>query len=429
MSCVPELRRATRLALSRARERGPAALSRALRLTGAAVASYLVAVLVVSDNRPVTAALTALLIVQVTLVGTIADTARRIVSVLLGVGVAISFSSFVGFTWWSLGAIIAASILLGQALRLGPHLLEVPISAMLILAVGGAGIQAVDRIAETLVGAIVGLLVNLLFPPSIQTRSAGAAVERFAEQIARLLDRVARSLTDGEATREEVRGWLDEARSITNDIARIDQVLIEAGQSRRLNPRAVGTTDTTPDLRSGLDALEHSAVALRAVFRSIADGAGVNRETAEAHEVPDEFYDEDLRGAFATLMVDLSGAVRSFGALVRAEVDRADQPHTAELVGALDAVREARVRLTELLLVNPQESPWLWQLHGSLLAGVERVLAELDVEERTRRRERRRREAAALRRPAAQAAERLRSSTRRVVAERPPRNRPRRRER
>jgi hypothetical protein len=87
---------------------------------------------------------------------------------------------------------------------------------------------------------------------------------------------------------------------------------------------------------------------------------------------------------------------------------------------ALDAVREARVRLTDLLLVDPQAAPGQWQLNGSLLAGIERVLAELDVQERARRRDLRRREAEAARRPAAYAAERLRTTTRRVVQERPP---------
>ena len=422
-------RRAIRSGVRRIQERGPAAVTRALRLSGAAVASYVVALRVVGDPRPVTAALTAVLIVQVTLVGTFADTVRRILSVVVGVGVAIGVSTFAGFTWWSLGALVATSILLGQALRLGPHLLEVPISAMLILAAGGAGIQAVDRVTETLVGALVGLLVNVLFPPSVQTRSAGLAVERFAESMGRLLDRVARSLTEGPVMLDEVRGWLQEARSITNDIVRVDRVLTEAGESRRLNPRAVGTADTTPDLRSGLDALEHSAVALRAVFRSFADGAGAAVETPETDGIAEALGDEDLRIAIAVLMSDLAHAVRSFGSLVRAEVDEADQPHTAELKAALDAVREARVRVTELLLVDPVEAPGLWQLHGSLLAGFERVLAELDVEERIRRRDRRRREAAELRRPAAQAAERLRSTTRRVVAESPVLRRPRRRPR
>ena len=414
----PGLRHLVRTNLRRVRERWRPALARVARLSSAAVASYLLALHLVADPRPVTAALTALLVVQVTLVGTIADTGRRILSVVLGVAVAIGVSTLVGFTWWSLGALVAASILLGQALRLGPHIMEVPISAMLVLAAGGAGVQATDRVYETLIGAGAGLLINIVFPPTVQTRDAGVAVERFAESIARLLDRAARSLNDQEATRDEVRSWLNEARSITDDIAAVDRALTAAGESRRLNPRALGTTDVTPDLRSGLSALEHSAVALRAVFRSLADGAGTSTSGGGDR---DPSTTRICASRSPSSMSDLALAVRSFGTLVRAEVDEADQPHTDELAGLLDAVREARVRLTELLLVDPQGAPGRWQLHGSLLAGVERVLAELDVAERVRRREQRRRETEALRRPAAQAAERLRSTTRRVVAETPAR--------
>ncbi|MDT4913349.1 MAG: hypothetical protein QOC66_2477 [Pseudonocardiales bacterium] len=419
--------RVARTAVARLRERGPAVLTRLLRLTGAALLSYLVAGRVVDDPRPVTAALTALLVVQVTLVGTFTDTLRRVVSVFAGVVLAIGVSLFVGFTWWSLGAVIAASILLGQALRLGPHLLEVPISAMLILAVGGQEALAWDRIIETLIGAGAGLLLNLAFPPAVQTRTAGAAVEQFAHRMGQLLDRAAESLATGQATRNEVRHWLDDARTIAHDIVGVDAVLTQAGQSRRLNPRAVGTVDTTPDLRSGLDSLEHAAVALRAVFRSIADVAGDASDAADQDGVPAEFDDEDLRAALATMMSDLAAAVRGFGTLVRAEVDRAEEPHTADLAEALRAVGEARARLTELLMVDARDAPGQWQSNGALLAGMQRVLAELDVEHRTRERQRRRDAAEARRRPAAQAAERLRSRARSVARDRPVRIQPPRR--
>jgi uncharacterized membrane protein YccC len=404
---------------TRIRERGPATLTRMLRLTAAAVLSYVVAGQAVADPRPVTAALTALLVVQVTLVGTFTDTVRRVISVFVGVVLAIGVSSLVGFTWWSLAAVVAASIALGQLLRLGPHLLEVPISAMLILAVGGQERLARDRIVETVIGAAAGLVLNLVFPPAVQTRSAGAAVERFAHRMAQLLERVTESLASGDATRNEVRHWLDDARSIAQDIVAVDAVLTAAGQSRRLNPRAVGTFDTTPDLRSGLDSLEHAAVALRTVFRSLADTAGAADDPADLDGVPEEFDDEVLRGALATMMSDLAEALRAFGTLVRAEVDRAEEPHAADLAEALRAVGEARARLSELLLVDAREAPGQWQLHGALLAGMQRVLGELDVEHRARERQRRRAEALAARHPAAHAAERLRSRARQVPRRRP----------
>jgi hemerythrin superfamily protein len=414
-------RRVTTTVRQRIGERGPAAAIRSVRLTGSAVAAYVAALPAVDDRRPVTAALTALLIVQVTLVGTLAETWRRIVSVLLGVGVAILVSTFVGLTWWSLGALVAVSILLGQLLRLGAHLLEVPISAMLILAAGGAGAQASDRVAETLLGAAIGVLVNLLLPPRPRTGTAAAAVERYAQSIARLLSAVADSLAAAPATREQARTWLTELRVVTGDAVQVDRILIEAQQSRRLNPRAAGTWNPVPDLRSGLDALEHAAVALRSVFRSVADGA-IASVGAEAEDVPDEEEpsaqgpdDDASRTVIAAALHDVARSVATFGALLRAGSEHTS--YAAELSQTLAAVCETRGRLAELLAVDPRADLSRWQDRGALLAGMQRVLAELDVEELGRRRERQRQDVAATMRTSTQAAQRLRSTSRRLIGD------------
>ena len=123
--------------VDRIRQRGRSALLRALRLTGTALASYLAALALHTSDQPLLAPLTALIVVQVTLFSTLTSGLQRVASVTAGVLLAVGFSSLVGLTWWSLGILVAVSILVGQLLRLGPHLIEVPISAMLVLAVGG----------------------------------------------------------------------------------------------------------------------------------------------------------------------------------------------------------------------------------------------------------------------------------------------------
>jgi Aromatic acid exporter family member 1 len=402
LTAAKALRGLLRRAARRVRRLGGALLTRVARLTGAAVAAYLAALVALDDPRPVLAPLTALLVVQVTLAGTVTDTIRRILSVIAGVGVAIAFAAFVGFTWWSLALLIAASILVGQFLRLGPHMLEVPISAMLVLAVGGSHVAALDRVNATIVGAAVGLLMNLIFPPAVQTRTAGAAVEEFAGQLARLLERVADEIGEPVSV-DQVVGWLAEARELASEIPRMEAVLTAVQESRRLNPRAIRTPNLGPDLRSGLDALEHSAVALRALYRSLAD---------RAREQPDleRLYDRDVGAAFAALLRDLAIAIRDFGKLVRAEAEEQERPPTAELAAALESARETRAMLAELLTVDPRADPNLWLLHGALLAAAERVLRELDIEERDRQRERLRRERAEESSPAAAAVERFRTA-------------------
>src|SRR6478609_10637204 len=278
MRSVPRL---FRRVVARVRQRWASALLRALRLTGAAVAAYIVAGLFLEDTVPVIAALTALLVVEVTLFDIVTSGVQRVVSVVAGVMLAVWFSSFVEITWWSLGILVAASIMIGQLLRLGPHLVEVPISAMLVLGVGGAEGPASDRIVETLIGAAVGVAVNLLFPPAIRSDTAAKAVQKFAEEIAKLLETAAGEMSDG-ITVEQAAGWLEEARRLNRHAARIDRAVVQAEQSRKLNARALTHRHTEESLRSGLDALEHTSVALRTMFRSIQDGVREHPEESGA---------------------------------------------------------------------------------------------------------------------------------------------------
>ena len=389
----------------RLRRGGRAAGLKTARLTGAAVASYAVAHALSPNTQPVLAPLTALLVVQVTLVGIVRSGIERVVSVVLGVLVAIGFSSIVGLTWWSLGALIATAIVIGQVLRLGDNVLEVPISAMLVLAVGGAQTAATGRIAETLIGAGVGVLVNVLIPPPVNTRSAGAAVEAFAAELAQLLDTAAADLAEG-TPEEQAAQWLDDARQLTRTVPRLQRDLDQAQESRRLNLRALGTPDTATSLSGGLDALENSAAAVRSMFRSILDG--IAAQPGNDSELADE-----IRLAFSVLLHDLATTVRSFGRLVRAQVRANAGYEEAELADALEVLREARARVTDLLLVDPHVDVALWELNSSLLVTVERVLRELDVEQHMRLRER----AADLPASAAAAA-RLRMTSREIV-ERP----------
>jgi hypothetical protein len=401
------LRRWIRLARERARDRGRKAIVRALRLTGAAVAAYLVAERIFPGTRPLLAPLTALLVVQVTLYSTLMSSVQRVASVVSGVYLALFFSHVFGFNAWSLAALIAASIMIGQLLHLREQMLEVPISAMLVLSVGGAGASAAARITATLVGAAVGVLYNVVLPGPVQSHSAGEAVERFADDMADLLKRMADELASG-LTEEKAARWLGSTRSLARDVGRVDRALVDAEESRKLNVRALGTMDTAPSLRSGLDALEHCVVALRSMCRAIVDQVRAAPPDAEGG------YSPDVREVFAVLFQDLAAAVAAFGRLVKAEADAAADPDETTLATALDTVREARVRLTDLLLLDPHDDPERWALDGTLLASVERVLREIDVEERVRQRARRLREWEARTTPG-QAVDRLRATSRQVA--------------
>ncbi|MDT7697855.1 MAG: hypothetical protein QOJ30_180 [Pseudonocardiales bacterium] len=364
--------------LRRVRERGRSALFRAGRITGASVAAFLVAQLLgLRYPPPLIAALTALLVVQATLASTLVNGVQRVLSVVSGVALAVLFVSFVGLTWWSLGALVAASIIVGQILRLGPHLVEVPISAMLVLGIGyaaGAEVTGVGRALETLIGAAVGVLVNVAFPPAVQTRNAGLAIERFADGIAVLLEEAAAGLAAGPVEVETTARWLDDARRLNRHAPQVDKALTQAEESRRLNVRALGTRKPGPSLREGLDNLEHASVSVRTLLRAVHDAT---REQTGIRE--DAAYAEEVRLTASALMGAVAAVVRSYGLLIRRGIEYRGPPESTDLHDVLDALRTRRSEVAGLLLTDPRGRDVLWGLNAALLTTVDRVLLEIDT--------------------------------------------------
>src|SRR3982750_5045778 len=93
---------------------------RTAKATFAAVLAYGAADLLNTSDAPILAALTALLVVQLTVYETVAQGVQRILSVLAGVLIALAIAAVVGLTWWSLGAVVAVALVIGLLLRLGP---------------------------------------------------------------------------------------------------------------------------------------------------------------------------------------------------------------------------------------------------------------------------------------------------------------------
>ncbi len=184
-------------------------------------------------------------------------------------------SAWLGFTWWSLGITVAVALAIGYALHLGDTVLEVPISAMLILSVTTERSAAFGRVFETLVGAAAGLLAGFLFArPKVQP--AVEALADLCDKMASLLDEMANGLRDG-SINEHASNWLRQARSLDGEIHRVDEALRHAEESIRLNPRSVLLPEVVTNLPGGLETLEHAAMTVRLLARLLSDSTRVPR--------------------------------------------------------------------------------------------------------------------------------------------------------
>lgn len=357
------------------------AVAKTVRLTFAAVVAYIVAKWAYPNVDPLLAPLTALLVTQLTLSSIVYNGFDRVVSVVAGVLLALGFSALVGLTWWSLGLLIAASLIIGMLLRVGPNLIEVPISAMLVLGVGvtKTGPAAYERIIETLIGAGVGMAVNILVPPGVRVKRAGEGVERFADEIALTLENAAEDLEEP-VSKEQASAWLARARNFSNWTPGLDGALVHAEESRRLNVRAINSPDIGHALRGGLDALEHSSVAVRSLFRSIND---VVHFPDDLEDTPEHAYPQSSRVMTALVMLEMAKVVREFGSLVHAQIHTPAGASTAVLAQALESLARVRAEARELFKSDRIDQPLVHELNVFVVATAGRFIREFELSQHT----------------------------------------------
>lgn len=353
------------------------------RLTVAAVVAFLVAEALSPGVVDLTAPLTALLVVQASTVGTLQMGLVRVGAVLTGVLVAVGLASVIGLSWWSLAVVIAASLVLAKVLRLGEQSLEAPISAMLILGVSSPQLAAEVRLVNTLIGTVVGIGFSLLVPVAIPNARARDAVRGVARSQAGLLDEVALTIASRTPHPDEVTAWLTWADHIDADAETAAASVEAIVKSRKLNPLALASATVHPGLNDALGRLESSLASVRAVLSVVA-------MQASAQEATDSPAAAELRRAFGVLLADLASGLRSFADVIDAEFGSGSVERVEEATDrTVEIVREARAVVTELMLidVDPRVQTDLWMLQGSVLAAVEHILGQLDLEHSERRAE------------------------------------------
>ena len=344
---------------------------RTAKTTLAAVLSFVLAQQLLTSQQPVLAPLTALLVVQLTMYETVASGLQRVASVVAGVLIAVGVATWVGLTWWSLGLVVAASLVIGRLLHLGPHLLEVPISAMLVLAVGGAEGPALDRVYETLVGAAVGVAVNVVIAAPLYVQPASDALGELAERMATFLRQLADQLGTG-WSRESADRMLNDARLLGDEVDHADRTMARAQDSARFNPRVAQAREALPRLRTGLTGLEHTYVTIRNLCRSLLD-----RTYFVPSEQAETVYDERVRGVLAQVLQAAADAIGHVPAVTSGT--QAQDAARTEVDRRLSELHRRRDLLADLLHEESSSDRAAWQQHGALLTDLDRMRIEIEA--------------------------------------------------
>jgi len=319
---------------------------------------------------PVFAALAALLVVQVTVYESVSRGLQRIAGVVLGVVVAFGLAQLLGLHAWTVGLVVLLGIVVARVLHVGEGGgVQVPVSGLLVLTVGSTvgsttGSYALDRIVETVLGAAVGIVVNVVLAPPTRTRDAGRRVLALAEAQAAVL----RSAGAGLAAQDwgsRAPGWLEEARS-HDAVLTAARAAVEQGEtSLRYNPRGQRLAPAAVRRRVALQALEHVAVQVRGVARTLVDSVGESMPVLS-------------RAALGQALGDAGAALTAYGAVAAEPTAHSDSPQAASLRAALATARTSVAAAVAAARQLPGWAEGAWLSQGSILTDLDRLLGELD---------------------------------------------------
>ena len=202
------------------------------------ILTWFVCLAIFPDQLPIFGAIAALLVVQDNLDQSLNRGLERVIGVLLGVTVALIIGEVVGQHSWLFVLALIVALALGWLLRMTPSASnQIAISALLMIALGGLEFAyGIERLVETAIGAGIGFAINALIAAPVRTLPVHEGITRLGEHAADALERIADALSEprDEAWLEEM--WLD-ARELQTERARVHDLLRQARESLRLNPR------------------------------------------------------------------------------------------------------------------------------------------------------------------------------------------------
>ena len=325
-----------------------------LKASVATIAAWLITSWVMPGPLPIFAAIAALLVVQPSVNQSFGKAIERSIGVILGVIVATALSLAFGEHAWVVLVAIVAAMLIAWGLKMTPGTSnQVVISAILVLALGAASPEySLQRIVETLIGAVIGVVVNVLIVPPVAVAPARRDLGLLGGELAASLDRLAAALESPQSP-AQLQGLLLEARLMRPMRDAADASIADGEESLTLSPRRSAHRTELAEMRALLDRLSPIVTQVIGMTRALFD----HYDPALAAEPTVQAIAEQLGRASHD---------------VRLAVHLADvEPEP--LTSAIPA-------LTAPLEVHPPTSAH-WILVGSLMEDLRRIREELVTRE------------------------------------------------
>ncbi|BFH62997.1 FUSC family protein [Paenibacillus azoreducens] len=217
------------------------------------------------SNHPYLAPLTAILCIQITVSKSIQFAWQRVIGTIAGVLVTSYIAPYIGLNGWSIGLLMLLGSIIVWRMNLDHAVtIQVAISILLVLYFQSKmPSYPYDRIRDTVIGAVVAVLIHILLFPPDSINTAKQKMIRFADHLTVLFFKTAEWVEDGCSTskaptiEKELQTLFQKLHQATTD-------LDKANQSLRYNLLA-------QKKRAAIDELTRQMDQLRSSFANLSD--------------------------------------------------------------------------------------------------------------------------------------------------------------
>ena len=223
------------------------------------------------DGGGLVAAIVCSLSVRISLFKSVREGLGQILGTAIGGGVALLTVYYFDFGFIA----VATTVLLCSVVARGLHLgevasINVPVTALIVIAPGLTTSKAETRLFSTFIGAAVAIIFSYFSHASTPAGRTIEQITRLGKKSAELLGVMAEGVASG-YSQAEAGKWLSRARVLIEDIPNVRSQAIEAKKYARWSPLAEADQADALYLRGV--AMEHTVVQVRTIARTLFDSA------------------------------------------------------------------------------------------------------------------------------------------------------------
>jgi len=339
----------------------------------AAGLAWWLAGVITDEPSPVLASLTALVVVQVSVRGSLLTAVQRSAAVVLGVLLALAIGDALDLNAVTVALLVAVSLGVAElGLRLPRSAArQVPVNLLVVLTALSLspGSSGWHRATDTVLGAVVGVAVSFALPAS-SVAEARQALERLTDGLSSVLRTMGAGLQQPWST-AQTEEWERTARTVRERLVNEAVAAIDSGhESVRWNIRDRHHIDVVARYEPALPRLERAAIGVSVIARGLDDHARLSGTTHASMASMGELFNA-LAEAVAALTREMrDGAIDELTQALDEVAVRRDRCVQA-------AARRARLALEGEDAEDLEQIEGEWLNYAALLVQVDRIVADL----------------------------------------------------